>query len=66
MFVPLVDERSGLPVCPTESELVNMLAAPLKLVEERGITPDCGACKSRLDLWSWHFWFPFPDLDFVS
>ena len=57
LFVPLVDERSGLPVGPSEVEPVNMLpegqdlsksaaGPPLKWVEEHGITPDCGACKS--------------------
>ena len=57
LFVPLVDERSGLPVGPSEAEPVNMLpegqklskpaaGPPLKWVEEHGITPDCGACKS--------------------
>jgi hypothetical protein len=57
LFVPLVDERSGLPVGPAESEPVNMLpegqdlsksaAGPLlKWIEERVITPDCGACRS--------------------
>ena len=57
LFVPLVDERLGLPVGPAEVEPVNMLpdgqdlamstaGPPLKWVEEHGITPDCGACKS--------------------